>query len=137
MKVFPYSIYSMRHSSTLKEAAERGGTSDFDEGRRWVLGRKLLLAARDAEEALPIIFASAEITDRLLYWGIVTGIWTAEDEETRPGTRYSVARLRRVPGELPLSYLRLRSSGKQLSANFIRPYAICHTPDFILNCERT
>ena len=46
-------------------------------------------------------------------------------------TRYSFTDLRRIEPPRPLSALRLSSTGNPLSDNYIRPYAICRTPDFL------
>jgi hypothetical protein len=46
-------------------------------------------------------------------------------------TRFTIDRVRSLPGAHTPQDLVLRSSGQHISPNFIRPYAICRTPDFL------
>jgi hypothetical protein len=132
MTLFPFSIYSMRQSSKLSDAVKAIGATTFEEGKRWIKGHQLFKQADVCKQVIPIIFASAELTDRLLFWGLITDIRIADDDVSQPATRYSFHELRTIPERLPLSSLTLRSSGKRLSDKYIRPYAICYTPDFIV-----
>lgn len=75
---------------------------------------------------MPLIFSSAEAATGLIYWALVVEIDVDDGTTT---CRYSELRPIEPPGPLPA--LRLRSSGLSMSDNYIRPYAICHTPTFI------
>ena len=77
---------------------------------------------------MPVVFASAEKTDKLLYYAFVNSV---EVDHERSVTRYGFTNLTPIEDHYPLSTLRLRSSNRPLSDNFIMPYAICHTPSFI------
>jgi hypothetical protein len=75
-----------------------------------------------------VIFAAADVTDKLLYYAMLSDI---EIYETNSTTWYEFTQLEEIKGDLPLSTLRLKSTNRPLSDNYIRPYAICHTPGFI------
>lgn len=67
-------------------------------------------------------------SNKLLYYAILRDV---EIDEANYTTRYTFTDLTPIEGDYPLSSLRLRSSNRPLSDNFIRTYAICHTPAFI------
>lgn len=77
---------------------------------------------------MPVIFASADVTDGLIYYAMLSSV---EIDEVVSTTRYEFTDLTPIHGEYLLSSLRLRSTNRPLSDDFIRPYAICHTPFFI------
>jgi hypothetical protein len=80
---------------------------------------------------LPVIFAAAETIDGLIYWAIVTDIHIDDRGPFDASTTMTFIGMRPLPNKPPLSALRLRSTGQPLSDSYIRPYAICHTPDFL------
>jgi hypothetical protein len=121
-----YSIYTMRHSSTLQEHAAKGGSDTLHERKTWRTGYRLWQQAVKDQLPMPLIFSGAEASTGLIYWGLIDAI------EVNDGTttcRYSD--LQPIDPPRPLSALRLRSTGRSMSEDYIRPYAICHTPDFI------
>jgi hypothetical protein len=77
---------------------------------------------------MSVIFASADITDRLIYYAMLKDI---EINEANSTTVYEFIGLQQIMSQLPLSALKLRSTNRPLSDYYIRPYAICHTPSFI------
>lgn len=79
-------------------------------------------------QRMPVIFASADITDRLVYYAMLSNV---EVDETDSTTKYEFTDLKQITGDLPLSSLKLQSTNRPLSDDYIRPYAICHTPSFI------
>ncbi len=126
-----FCIYTIRRSSDLDERFKEGGTGTFTEQKEWKSGMELLDEARATGKELPIIFAAGESIAGLAFWAIIT------DLRVEPGrTTYSFERLTRIKSEPPLSLLKVRSTGDPLPNNFIRPYAICHTP-FLLRCTRS
>ena len=96
--------------------------------RSWRTGQKLFEQAKRSGQRMPVIFASADVTDKLLYYAMLSEI---DIDETNSTTRYEFTQLEKIKDDLPLSTLRLRSTNRPLSDNYIRPYAICHTPSFI------
>ncbi len=80
---------------------------------------------------MPIVFGAAERDSGIVYWGLPTFAVIRKSEEHGWLTEFKVTELKPAPGEPPKSTLTLLSSGKQLSDKYIRPYAICLTPDFV------
>jgi hypothetical protein len=126
--VSPFCIYSIRQQHDLDEAYRAGGSSGFTEHKVWKTGQRLFLEAEKHGQRMPVIFASADVTDKLLYYAVLSNLVIDEASST---TSYQFNHLEPVMGELPLSSLRLRSTNRPLSDDYIRPYAICHTPSFI------
>jgi hypothetical protein len=124
----PFSIYTIRHQRDLDETHRGSGKGGFTTNRIWRTGQKLFQEAERNGQRMPVIFASADITDKLLYYAMLNEIEIAETNVT---TRYEFTELDEVKGDLPLSTLKLRSTNRPLSENYIRPYAVCHTPTFI------
>jgi hypothetical protein len=124
----PFSIYTIRHQRDLDQKYRGSGEGAFTESTMWRTGQKLFQEAKRSYQRMPVIFASADVTDRLIYYAMLSDI---EIEEINSTTRYEFTGLEEVKGEMPLSSLKLRSTNRPLSDNYIRPYAICHTPSFI------
>jgi hypothetical protein len=123
-----FSIYTIRHRRDLDETYRGSGDGGFTENTTWKTGQKLFQEAKSAGQRMPVIFAAADVTDKLLYYAMLSDI---EIYETNSTTWYEFTQLEEIKGDLPLSTLRLKSTNRPLSDNYIRPYAICHTPGFI------
>ncbi len=124
----PFCVYTIRHRKDLDEAYRGGGSDGFEEKKLWKTGHRLFQEGKRNGQQMPMVFASADITDRLLYHAVLSDLVLDEAEAT---TSYEFIHLTPIGGDLPLSTLRLRSTNRPLSDNYIRPYAICHTPSFI------
>lgn len=124
----PFCVYTIRHSETLDEIFRSGGSEEFEENTTWKTGRQLFLEAEDGGMRMPVIFAPADVGDKLLYYAVLTRV---EVDYENGNTTYAFTDLTPIEGDHPLSSLKLRSSGRPLSDTFIRPYAICVTPSFI------
>ena len=74
----------------------------------------------------PVLLGDATDCSRLEYWGLLTDI-----EVGGKSTQFAVDRLRPLPGKHTPQELVLRDSGEHIAPNYIRPYAICHTPRFL------
>lgn len=121
-----FCIYTIVDSKTLDDIAARDGAARLNEKKPWTTGKTLLEKARKTGHWMPIIFAAAERIDDLLYY--------AELQTIDPGhnfTTYSFTGLTRIDGSFAISSLTLKSSGKHIHRDFIRPYAICRTPAFL------
>lgn len=88
--------------------------------------------AQAGGQRMPVVFSDAATTGDLLYYAWLTGIELLSDD-TRGPTRYSFEGLTSIRSGLPKSTLLLKSSGQPLSDDYIRPYVICYTPDFLTN----
>lgn len=124
--LFEFSIYTIAHPSKLSKAARSQRATEFPEARAWASGYRLWRKAKAADMAMPILLADATDCSRLLYWGILTKVMIGDNS-----TRYSVRGLKKINGLHSPQELILKSTGKPIAPNFIRPYAICRTPSFI------
>ncbi len=123
---FEFCIYTMRNSKDLDYVFNNGGKGEFSEKKTWRTGKHLFEEALLKDKRMPILFSSAEEKSGLVFFGILESITI---DSSRNNTTYSFSNLRRIPNPKPLSSLRLRSTGKPLSNNYIRPYAVCKTPE--------
>ena len=126
-----FCIYTILHSDKLKHFCRDGGTGKFTENKKWTTALALWERAEKANEQLLLIFAAAESVSRLIYWAVIANL--RPGLSTKPDiTTINFAGLKPIGGKPRFhSSLRLRSTRKQLSNNFIRPYAICYTPNFL------
>jgi hypothetical protein len=112
----------------LDEAYRAGGSGGFTENRGWKTGHQLFVEATRSGQRMPVVFASTDVTDKLVYHAMLSDLVLDEVNST---TSYEFTDLAPVKDDLPLSTLRLRSTNRPLSDDYIRPYAICHTPPFV------
>lgn len=120
-----FSIYTMRHSKTLGSQCEKRGQHILTERKRWVSGDKLFDYAMAAGHRMPLLLSGAEADTGVIFWALI-------DELAVNGvTNCRYSELRRVEPARPLSSLILKSTGKAMSDDYIRPYAICRTPDWL------
>jgi hypothetical protein len=126
VKLSEHCVYTIVHPSTLEKAACDGTPKTFRESKVWTTGRQLWEHAQAANTGFAILFGDATDCSRLEYWGLLTLV-----EIEGAQTLYSVDRIRRLPSLHTPQELVLKSTGNRIAANFIRPYAICMTPDFI------
>lgn len=124
----PFCVYTIRHRKDLGEASRGDGSGEFTENKLWKTGHRLFQEARRNGQRMPVVFACAAVTDKLLYHAVLSGLVLDGADST---TRYEFTDLTPIEGDLPLSTLRLKSTNRSLSDNYIRPYAICHIPSFI------
>ncbi len=123
-----FCVYTMRHSAELRAQAKTSRAHVLTEGKAWTTGQLLWDQARRTGELMPLIFSAAEDDTGLIYWATINDI--AIDEEDRT-TTCTYSNLKAITPARPKSSLCLRSTGRPLSEEFIRPYAICHTPAFL------
>ena len=131
-RLSPFCVYTIRHSDDLGDDCARGGSGSFIERKRWVGALPLLAAAQKAGQRFPVVFAAAESTDAITGVGFIDGLDVSPPDERGNGTTtVSFSRLRPLREKHPLSSLRLKSTRKPLSDQFIRNYALCHTPGYL------
>jgi hypothetical protein len=121
-----YCVYTIVHTDLLAEATRQGKTTTFRESKAWATGRQLWQQAQAAGVGFPVLLGDATNCSRLEYWGLLTAV-----EIEGEATRFTVDRVRPLPGSHAPQELVLRSTGEQIAPNFIRPYAICRTPAFL------
>ncbi len=125
-ELFRYCIYTIAHLEKLKRAVKQNGTSTFTESRRWTTGHRLLRDANEANLRLLVLFGDANDCSRLLYSATLTDIKMSDG-----GTAYSFENLRRIAGSHSPQELYLHSADRRIAPGYIRPYAICRTPEFV------
>ena len=119
-------IYTIAHTDKLANAAQQGGLTPFNESKAWVTGQQLWEEAQAAGLGFPVLFGDATDCSRLEYWGLLAAV-----EIEGESTRFTVERVRPLPGSHTPQELVLRSTREHIAPNFIRPYAICRTPAFL------
>jgi hypothetical protein len=119
-------VYTILHPDLLADAARQGGPTTFQESKPWVTGRRLWQQAQAAGLGFPVLLGDATDCSQLEYWGLLTGVEVGD-----AGTRFTVDRVRPLAESHTPQELVLRSTGEHIAPHFLRPYAICRTPDFI------
>jgi hypothetical protein len=121
-----FCIYTIKQSEELEQRAKNRQPATFTVRRSWATGERLWLEAVTAKKAMPVLLGDATDCSRLLYWGFLTDVRVDSDE-----TSFSVDQVRPMKGKHSPQELILRSIGKRIKPKFIRPYAICRTPEFL------
>lgn len=122
-KLHEYCVYTIKHPQKLMEASR--DKTLLHEAKRWIGGAKLLKEAQDSRCDLPILFADARDCSRLIAWSVLKSV-----DVSQFGTQYAIGPLYGVPKGKPQD-LTLQASGERIKADFIRPYALCETPEFL------
>ncbi len=139
-RVSPVCVYTIVHTDKLDEIHRNGGTGTLVEKTKWITARELLREAQDRGEAMPVVFASAEITEELIYHAMLDDVVIDEEQPGRGGgtTTFAITGLTPFPDPKPhKTSLIVKSKGEPLSAGHIRPYVICETPREIKLMEGT
>jgi hypothetical protein len=119
-------IYTIKHSDDLRATLANGGRGTYTENKKWVKAKQLLEKAKRAGKRLPVIFAPAEGTRHLFAWAVLDEV--VPDETSR----YTFSGLQLFDPQPYKTTLRKASNGEPLDEQFIRPYAICQTPDYLV-----
>lgn len=121
-------VYTIVQGDKLETKTPQGGKVTFIESKKWVTGFRLWQQAMAADACFPLLLGNATDCSRLEYWGLLTKIVL-----TDAGTSYTVDDVREFTVSHKPQELTLRSSGKCIAPGFIKPYAICLTPDFLVD----
>ena len=119
-------IYTTKKKTDLISAIQGGGKGTYSIKTRMVRAVSLLERCKSRGLPLPVIISDAACCTDLVAHGVLTSIVLREE-----GTEYGFKDLQRIQGDHKLSELRLIATGKNISKDFIRPYAICYRPLFI------
>jgi hypothetical protein len=119
-------VYTIVHLNELTDAHRKGQAATFNQARRWVTGLALWQRAKKAGKGMPVLLGDSTDCSQLLFWGLLTSLAVDDDKTT-----FTVDRVRQLPPGHTPQKLVLRSSGNHIAPNFIRPYAICRTPEFV------
>jgi len=119
-------VYTIVDGKELDRRFNKREASPFKEKKRWVTAGKKWLKGRSENMSMPVLFGDAAHCSRLLYWGLLTDLEVQDD-----GTSFTVDYLRKLNGRRKTQDLVLQSTGKKIAPGFIKPYAICYTPQFL------
>ena len=118
-------VYTIHHSDGLRDAARRG-SAKWQEMKTWRSAASMFERSTADDKWLPIFFAAADRSSGLLY---VARLDNVDIKRTNVDyTEYSFSKMIPIPSKPPISILRLLDTNEPLSEDFIRPYALCHTP---------
>lgn len=126
MSYYPYCVYTIVNGEVLDAVALDRSPLIHTERKNWATAASYLNDAKSRNELVPVLLGDARDCSKLLYWGLLTRV---DVHET--GTTYEVDRLRQLPPSHSPQELVLSSTGKNIAPGFIRPYALCQTPDFL------
>ena len=133
---FKYCIYTMPKRDDLQYYYMSEGSGDFGVKKIWRTGLYLFYLAKKQKVEIPIFFSAADENSGLIYYAFLDSIKIDETEKNVFRTTYSFHDLTEIKEPKPKSSLKLRSTDNPLSDNYIRPYAICQTPDFIIDLDQ-
>jgi hypothetical protein len=122
--LFQACIYTILSPEKLGKAFG-DGRGRFHEGKAWITGQVLLRAAKAMGTRLPIVFSSAADCGPLCYWGALTSI-TIENG----GTEFAFDNMQKIREGYYAEDL-VKLNGDHIVEDFMTPYAICWTPEFI------
>jgi len=124
-------VYTIIHTDALAAACKAGGVATFHEGRHWATAKLVLAEAREHGLRVPVVFAAAEYTADLIYFGWLEGVVVGA-AGAHPATTFRVSGLKPFPKPHPKkTSLVVESTGKPIPASHIRPYVLCRTPEFL------
>lgn len=116
-------VYTIATPERLLEASKF--QMPLHESKRWVGAAEHLKNAHNAGRELPIVFADSRDCSKLIAWSVLRSVAVTTKE-----THYTIGQLWAVPRSRPQD-LELLNSKKRIAEGFIRPYALCQTPDFL------
>lgn len=123
-----YCVYTILHRQRLDDIFQADGTGEAEEKKAWREGQRLFLEARKDGEQMPVLFNAADVGGGLIYYAFLKDV---EVDEGEPSTKYAFTQLTKLENNPQLSSLKLKSSNRPLSNDYIRPYAVCYTPSFV------
>lgn len=121
-------LYTILHPDALAHAANLRGPSTFVVKQRMVTAGARFREAGAGRDFV-VLFGDAADCTRLIYRGRLVAVSLPPEADDTHYTVDSVAPL--PPGHSPQELI-LESTGEPIAPNFIRPYAICRTPIFLL-----
>lgn len=126
--VFPKCVYTILHTDRLDDMFRQGGSIKLTEKKKWATAASLFQSATRNNESFYVIYAPAEATWELIYFAKIKNIEITSDGKTE----YEIENLTPIPQPRPnKTNLILAGTGQPINENFIRPYAICKTPEFL------
>jgi hypothetical protein len=125
-------VYAIVERKKLDQDFKRQVSCSYKEGKPWKTANSLLEKSRSNECSMPVLFGNADDCSQLSHWGLLTNVQVNDDDKI---SEYTVDRLRKIGGKRAPQDLVLRSSGKNIAPHYIKSYAICNTPAFLLESD--
>lgn len=119
-------VYTIVNFKTIEDALCNAGSTSFVEKKLWKTAYLQLQDANVYGAVYLVLLADAAAINGVQWYAMI------EDIELRPDgtTKISISTLHTLDAIQSLTTLTLQNSGAQLSDAFIRPYALCMTPEF-------
>ena len=114
----------MRNSYELEYIFHNTGAGKFIEHKNWKTGKEIFEESNKLKKNLLLLLSHAEEKSGIVYGAVIESIKIDEEKNTL----YSFSNLSKLKNPKKLSNLILKEGDKQLSDDYIRPYAICKTP---------
>lgn len=103
------------------------GDGRFTENKAWKMAKTLFLESQQIGTRMPLILSdAARDSEKLLCWATLQKIELDGDKTT-----VEFDAVKKIKGTRGRTDLILRSTGRVIAPMFIKPYAICATPDFL------
>lgn len=122
-ELFDSCVYTIALPQRLVEASR--DKTPLAEAKRWAGARAMLQDARDSQRDLAILFADSRDCSKLIAWSVLRSV-----DVSPTGTQYAIGSLLAVPRKRPQDLTRL-ATGAKIASGFIKPYALCRTPNFL------
>lgn len=122
-------IYTTRFRHLLEKASRE--RKPFVENKPWVTGKKLFDEARAEGKRLALVCSDASTTSDLIGCALIDRISLRES-----GTHVTISSWTPLRGHV-IQDLVLHKHSRQIAPNFIKPYAICRTPQFVVDALTT
>jgi hypothetical protein len=142
-----YCLCTVTTTKAIESLLEGTGAGTYKDEHPWIVAAEFFARAREAGQALPILFATGAPL-RFSHWSIIERIDVVELRRGRWQTACDFGALQPVnPIWAELDALSLKAADEQmrrealegvrtqrhaLDEHCLRPYAICETPPFIL-----
>lgn len=124
--LYKFCISTIVEGKKLKQFAAPGW-GEVSEGKPRKTGKVLFLDACEIGARMPVILSDAAYnTENLLFWATLRRV---DIEDMRTTLRFD--NIETIRGKHRRRELVLKSSGRNIAPHYIRPYAICFTPDFL------
>ena len=131
-EILPICVYTILHTDKLNCIFNQGGSGVISENKNWATANKLLIEAKSKDITMKVLFAAAENTNDLIYYGDLDDIKIDKTSPDKIFTLYTISNLTPFSEPKPKkTSLIINSTGNQISGGHIRPYVICNTPDML------
>lgn len=123
--LYKYCISTIASGDKLSQFASRGW-GELSEHSQWKTGKVLFQDASENGTSMPVIFSDAAYnTEDPLFWGTLRRVDVADRQTT-----FRFDDIKSIRGHRRQELV-LRRTGQRIAPHYIRPYAICFTPDFL------